>query len=87
MDFFEPLGVGVVLYSKGVYVESKLFSLKGTVYARHSRGFIKMKENGQTSCAGVFWSYVQTPFAHKYSMGTMVLDGQPPSPQELRDKL
>lgn len=87
MDFFKPLSGGVVLYSKGVYVESELFSLEGTIYARHSRGFIKLKENSQTSCAGVYWSSVRTPFAHKYSMGTMVLDGQPdPSVTRLHAK-
>ena len=73
MNHFTDLKASVVLYRQGVYVETKLYEMGGTVFAAYSRGFVKLRENGQTSMASVYWTDLKLDKPVVYAMGTMLL--------------
>jgi hypothetical protein len=54
--FFNPLEGTVLLRSKGLYQEAKLFESKGVLYAQFGKGFLKLLSHERTSMGAVNWT-------------------------------
>ncbi len=48
----------VVLRSKGVYRQVKLFARDGKLYAQQGSGFIGLRREGGTTCPSVSWEEI-----------------------------
>lgn len=59
----------VILYSKGVYRQTKLYRRENKLYAAHGAGFIQLRGDGGTSNPNISWldtsfPYVKGNFGH-----------------------
>lgn len=73
MNHFTKLEGSVVLYRQGVFVEANLYEMNNFVFAAYPRGFIKLRDNGQTSVSSLFWTDLKLDKPVEYPMGTMSL--------------
>lgn len=53
MAFKQLTGETVILQSGGVFKQADSYEWDGKLFAKHSGGFIRLKENGSTSKDGV----------------------------------
>jgi hypothetical protein len=53
--FHEIDGGGVIIHSKGVYQQRKLFRRGDYLYAGHGTGFVQLYARGGTSVPTVMW--------------------------------
>jgi len=68
---FQPLDGSVVLCARGLYTESPLFEMEGEVYARRGRGFLRLRQDGRTSQARVFWRNLRSETAFTFHRDIM----------------
>ena len=60
LPLFEPLQGGrVILRSRGIFKEAKLFTHGGIVYAREGSGFVQLRANNETSRDRLYWGSLQ----------------------------
>lgn len=52
----------VILYSKGVYRQVKLYRRENKLYAAHGSGFIQLRGNGGTSNPNISWQDTSYPY-------------------------
>ena len=62
MKLFKPIeGSAVILYSHGVYRQTKAFERGGELYAKWYGGYIRLMKTGWTSCGNIKWTDVDLP--------------------------
>lgn len=57
----------VILRSKGVYRQAKVYRRGDDLYAGFGAGFIGLRRNGGTTLPSVSWEDIEAPFAVRYS--------------------
>lgn len=67
----------VILRSKGVFRQAKVFRRGGELYASHGSGFIKLYASGGTSHPNVSWDAMDTCGYHYVTgrVGALTLEG------------
>ena len=59
---FKPIeGSAVIIYSRGVYQQTKVFERGGELYAKWGSGYIRLMKTGWTSYGDVKWTDVDLP--------------------------
>lgn len=52
----------VILRSRGVFKQAKVYRRDGVLYAGHAGGFITLRKNGGTSVPSISWIDTDAPF-------------------------
>jgi hypothetical protein len=73
MSHFQPLSGSVLLHSRGVFSEAKLFHHNNEVFARRGSGYLRLMTNNSTSNPLVFWSQIQIAKKTSAYMGRLTV--------------
>lgn len=81
----------VILLSKGVYKQSKVYRRGDRLFAGYGAGFIRlggmMSDRGETSCPGVSYETLDLPFVASQGPGRVPLFPTPTNNETMRATL